>query len=164
MVMVGSIKQFKFVMPSVNSAWDKMKANREKLGASMSATQSTLAAISNSFAQVQADQISGMANLSAQAALSRINAERKAKSVAMLKQIDGAQASIDQAKIAAAKRDYGGDSDKVADSQATRAHGNDFTIRCQAAQAQQNAYQHRHGNGDIQKVWQREEKNLRNTV
>lgn len=99
--MVGTIKQFRFVMPTVNSAWTKMKANREKLGASMSATQSTLASVSNSFAQVQADKISGLANLSAQAALSRINAERKEKSVAMLKQIDGAQASIDKAKVEA---------------------------------------------------------------
>ena len=60
--MVRSIKQFRFVMPTVNAAWAKMKANREKLGASMSATQSTLASVSNTFAQVQADKISGMAS------------------------------------------------------------------------------------------------------
>ena len=98
--MVGSIKQFKYVMPTQNSAWDKMKANREKLGASMSSTQSTLASITNSLAQAQTDKISGLANLSAQAALDRINKQRKAQSVSMLKQIDGAQAQIDQAKIA----------------------------------------------------------------
>ena len=98
--MVGSIKQFKYVMPTQNSAWDKMKANREKLGASMNATQSMLASITTTLAQAQSDKISGMANLSAQAALNRINAQRKAQSVSMLKQIDGAQASIDQAKIA----------------------------------------------------------------
>ena len=98
--MVRSIKQFRFVMPTVNSAWAKMKANREKLGASMSATQSTLASVSNTFAQVQADKISGMANLAAQAGLDRINATRKAQSQSMLKQIDGAQAMMDQTKIA----------------------------------------------------------------
>ena len=96
--MVGSIKQFRYVMPTQNSAWDKMKANREKLGAAMSSTQSTLAAITSSLAQAQTDKISGLANLSAQAALNRINAQRKAQSVAMLKQIDGAQAQIDQQK------------------------------------------------------------------
>ncbi len=100
--MVGSIKQFKFVMPGQKtSAWDKLKANREKLGASLSATQSTLASISNVFAQVQADKISGMANLAAQAGLDRINAARKVQSESLLKQVDSTQAAIDQAKIEA---------------------------------------------------------------
>ncbi len=98
--MVGSIKQFKYVMPGRNSAWEKMKAKREKLGAAMSSTQSMLASISNTFAQAQADQISGMANLAAQAGLDRINAARKAKSVETLKQIDSAQAIMDKNKIA----------------------------------------------------------------
>ena len=96
--MVGSIKQFKYVMPGRNSAWDKMKAKREKLGAAMNQTRSTLASVSDTFAQAQADKISGMANLAAQAGLDRINAARKAKSVETLKQIDSAQAMMDKNK------------------------------------------------------------------
>ena len=98
--MIRSIKPFKFVMPTLNSASAKMKANRERLGAAMSQTRSTLASISDTFAQAQADQISGMANLAAQAGLDRINAARKAKSAETLKQIDGAQAMLDKQKIA----------------------------------------------------------------
>lgn len=99
--MVGPIKQFKYVMPSQNSAWDKMKANREKLGAALSSTQSVLAAVTSSLAQAHTDKISGMANLAAQAGLDRINAARKAMSQQTLKQIDDVQAQVDQAKIAA---------------------------------------------------------------
>lgn len=98
--MLGSIKQFKYVMPGRNSAWEKMKAKREKLGAAMNQTRSTLAMVSDTFAQAQADKISGMANLAAQAGLDRINAARKAKSEETLKQIDSVQRTIDQAKIA----------------------------------------------------------------
>ena len=98
--MAGFIKQFRFVMPTANTAWTKLKANREKLGASMSATQATLAAVSNSFAQAQADKISGLANLAAQTGLDRINKARKAQSASMIKQIDSVQSSIDKAKIA----------------------------------------------------------------
>ena len=63
--------------------------------------RSTLASVSTSFASAQADRISGLSNLAAQAGLDRINAARKVQSESMMKQIDGAQASIDKAKIEA---------------------------------------------------------------
>ena len=100
----GLIGSYKAVMDRQASYWSNAKANRESLGSSMSATRSTLASVSNTFANVQADKISGQANLAAKAALARINADRKAQSVSMLKQIDGAQASIDNAKAAAAMK------------------------------------------------------------
>lgn len=97
----GIIGSYKAVMARQNSYWTKMKANRESLGSTMSATRSTLASVSNMFANVQADKISGQANLAAQAGLDRINAARKAKGDETIKQIDSVQKSIDQAKIEA---------------------------------------------------------------
>lgn len=98
---LGLIGSYKAVMARQASYWSTAKANRESLGSSMSATRSTLASVSNTFAQAQADRISGMANLAAQAGLDRINAARKAQSEKVLKQVDGVQASIDKAKIEA---------------------------------------------------------------
>lgn len=97
---IGIIDSYKAVMSRQASAWAKIKANREKLGNSMNQTRSTLASVSDMFATAQADKISGMANLAAQAGLDRINAARKAASVETLKQIDSVQRTIDQAKIA----------------------------------------------------------------
>jgi hypothetical protein len=99
---LGLVGSYKAVMGRQASYWSNAKASREALGSAMSATRSTLNSVSNSFAQVQADKISGMANLSAQAALDRINTQRKAQSASILKQVDGVQASIDKAKAEAA--------------------------------------------------------------
>ena len=98
---LGIIGSYKAVMARQSSYWSKMKANRESLGSTMSQTRSTLASVSTAFASAQADRISGLSNLAAQAGLDRINAARKAQSASMLKEIDGAQASIDKAKIEA---------------------------------------------------------------
>ncbi|MDO8877869.1 MAG: hypothetical protein Q8M24_12070 [Pseudolabrys sp.] len=98
---VGIISSYKAVMARQSTYWSKIKANRESLGSAMSQTRSTLASVSTAFASAQADRISGLSNLAAQAGLDRINAARKAQSETMLKQIDGAQASIDKAKIEA---------------------------------------------------------------
>ena len=54
----------------------------------------------------------------------------------------------------------GSDAHKVADAQAGGAHGDDFAVGGQPAEPQQHAHQHRHGNGDLEEVGQREEKNL----
>jgi hypothetical protein len=65
------------------------------------------ASSSSPFESSAQDQISGASTLAAQAAMARINKQRKAQSVSMLKQIDGAQASIDKAKtLAALKQKY----------------------------------------------------------
>jgi hypothetical protein len=97
----GIISSYKAVMARQASYWTKAKSSRESLGASMSQMRSTLASVSTSFASAQADRISGLSNLAAQAGLDRINAARKVQSESMMKQIDGAQASIDKAKIEA---------------------------------------------------------------
>lgn len=96
---LGLIGSYKAAMARQASYWSKAKASRESLGNAMSSTRSTLASVSNTFAQAQADRISGMANLAAQAGLDRINAVRKAKSEETLKTIDNAQRMVDQAKI-----------------------------------------------------------------
>ena len=65
------------------------------------------ASTSSPFESAAQDNISYAAKLAVQRAMTRINADRKAKSQAMLKQIDGAQAQIDQQKaLAALKQKY----------------------------------------------------------
>ena len=59
------------------------------------------ASSSSPFESSAQDQISGLSTLAAQAAMARINKQRKAQSVSLLKQIDGAQATIDKAQVAA---------------------------------------------------------------
>lgn len=67
---------------------------------SVSKLQAALTAANSRFAAAQQNRISGLATLAAKAGLARINAKRKAQSASMLKQIDSAQASMNQAKVA----------------------------------------------------------------
>lgn len=77
------------------------------ISSSVGRTQAALTAANSRFAQAQQNRISGLANLAAKAGLARINAKRKAQSASMLKQIDSAQASMNQTKIAdAMKKKY----------------------------------------------------------
>jgi hypothetical protein len=59
------------------------------------------ASSSSPFETSAQDQISGASTLAANAALARINKQRKAQSDAMLKQIDAAQASINKEQVLA---------------------------------------------------------------
>ena len=68
---------------------------------------------------------------------------------------------VAQAKQRAGHGHDGGDAHKVADAQARGAHGDDFAVGGQAAEPQQDAPQHRHGDGDLEQIGQREEKDLR---
>ncbi len=67
---------------------------------------------------------------------------------------------IHQPQQRAADCHDGGHADKVGDAQARGADGDDFAVGGQAAQSQQNAHQHRHGDRDPEQVGQGEEKDL----
>ena len=83
------------------SAASAASSSASKVSSAM-ATAVSGASSSSPFESSAQDQISGASTLAARAAMARINAQKKAQSVSMLKQIDSAQASIDQAKTAAA--------------------------------------------------------------
>jgi hypothetical protein len=71
------------------------------------ATSVSGASSSSPFESAAQDQISSGATLAAQAAIARINKQRKTQSESLLKQIDGAQASIDKANtLAKLKQKY----------------------------------------------------------
>ena len=82
------------------SAWQKLKSNRASIGASLASAQSALASITSALASAQQDKISGLATLAAQAAIARIKADADDKKDVLLKQIDGAQKALDDAKNA----------------------------------------------------------------
>ncbi len=81
---------------AANAATD----NTAKISSAM-ATSVSGASSSSPFESAAQDKISGAATLAANAAMARVNAQRKAKSNELLKQIDAAQAKVDQARIAA---------------------------------------------------------------
>ena len=87
------------------SAYDKLKARRSSLGASLGSIQASLNSFTTSLATAQLNKISGLANIAAQAGLSRVQAQQKASAAASVKQIDAAQASLNQAKSSASLLD-----------------------------------------------------------
>jgi hypothetical protein len=88
------------------SAANAASENASKISSAM-ATSVSGAGSSSPFESSAQDQISGASTLAARAAMARINAQKKAQSTALLKQIDSAQATIDQQKaLDALKRKY----------------------------------------------------------
>lgn len=87
---------------SAGAAVASAAANTSSKVSSAMATSVSGASSSSPFESSAQGQISGYATLAAQAAITRINAQKKAQSVSLLKQIDGAQAQVDQARTAAA--------------------------------------------------------------
>lgn len=85
---------------TTNSSYKTLQAKRASIAASLSSTQSALSAITSAFATAQQDKISGLANLAARAAIARVQEDAKAKKAEALKQIDGAQKTLDDAKTA----------------------------------------------------------------
>lgn len=77
------------------------KDNSSKVSSLMSTAVSG-ASSSSPFESASQDQISGASTLAANAAIARVNAQKKAQSKSLLKQIDSAQAAMDQAKTEAA--------------------------------------------------------------
>ena len=66
------------------------------------ATSVSGASSSSPFESSAQDQISGASTLAANAAIARVNKQKKAQSASLLKQIDAAQASVDKARTDAA--------------------------------------------------------------
>lgn len=83
------------------SAASDASSNSSKISSAM-ATAVSGASSSSPFESAAQSNISDSATLAVKAAMSRINAAKKAQSVSMLKQIDSVQAQVDQAKTAAA--------------------------------------------------------------
>ena len=101
-----NLSRFRYASTSVgfgaagSSVASTAKDTASKVSSAM-ATGVSGASSSSPFESSAQDQISGASTLAAQAAMTRINAQRKAKSNELLKQIDAAQAKVDQARIAA---------------------------------------------------------------
>ena len=101
-----NLSRFRYASTSVgfgaagSSVASTAKDTASKVSSAM-ATGVSGASSSSPFESAAQDRISGAATLAANAAMARINAQRKAKSNELLKQIDGAQAKVDQARIAA---------------------------------------------------------------
>jgi hypothetical protein len=88
------------------SAASDASTNTSKISSAM-ATAVSGASSSSPFESASQDNISGGATLAANAAIARVNAQKKAQSVSLLKQIDSAQATIDQQKaVDALKQKY----------------------------------------------------------
>lgn len=83
------------------SAASDASSNTSKISSAM-ATAVSGASSSSPFESASQDNISGGATLAANAAIARVNAQKKKQSTALLKQIDSAQAAMDQAKTEAA--------------------------------------------------------------
>jgi hypothetical protein len=83
------------------SAASTAKDNSSKIS-SLMATAASGASSSSPFESASQDNISGGSTLAANAAIARVNAQKKAKSAELIKQIDSAQATLDQQKAAAA--------------------------------------------------------------
>ena len=101
-----NLSRFRYASTSVgfgaagSSVASTAKDTASKVSSAM-ATSVSGASSGSPFDGAAQDRISGGATLAANAAMARINAQRKAKSNQLIKQIDAAQAQVNQAKIAA---------------------------------------------------------------
>lgn len=107
-----NLSHFRYASTSVgfgatgSSLASKAKSASSKVQTAM-ATAASGASSSSPFESSAQDQISGYATLAAQAAMNRINKQKKAQSDALVKQIDDTQAQVDQARtVAALKQKY----------------------------------------------------------
>jgi len=80
------------------SSWQTLRDNRAKRAAVLQQAQANIQAIGSSISNAMLNHISGGANNAANAAISRIQAEGKAKNAAALKQFDAAQNLLNQTK------------------------------------------------------------------
>jgi dihydroorotase len=95
--------RFTYASPKVgfgtqSASLQKLKASQSRIASSLASTQSTLASITSSFESAQQDKIDGLATLAAKAGIARVQAQAKAKSAEITKQIDSAQKSLDASK------------------------------------------------------------------
>ena len=88
------IKKFGWVKQ--RSAWQDMEYHRQKRAEYAAQDQANMDSINNSMSTALQNRISQSANISAQAALKRVQAAAKAKLAETTKQIDDAQNLIDK--------------------------------------------------------------------
>jgi hypothetical protein len=96
--MQVGFRRFKWL--STPSAWQNMQNRRERRGAAIKAHLDMMDGINAALSNAQQNQLSGMAKNAAQAALTRVQADAKAKSAAVVNQIDSAQSVLGAAKAA----------------------------------------------------------------
>ena len=77
------------------SAWQDMQNRRERRSAAIKAHLDMMNAVNTAFSSAHQNNISGFAANAVQAAAARIQADAKAKSAAITKQIDSAQHVLD---------------------------------------------------------------------
>lgn len=101
-----NLSHFRYASTSVgfgaagSSVASTAKDTASKVSSAM-ATATSGASSSSPFESASQNSISGAATLAANAAIARVNKQKKAQSESLIKQIDSAQAQIDQAQIAA---------------------------------------------------------------
>lgn len=83
---------------SGSTALQNLQAKRAGIASSLASAQARLNSITSSFASAQQDKINGLGILAAQAAIARVQADAKAKAAEITKNIDAAQAAVDNAK------------------------------------------------------------------
>jgi len=108
--MIGGYFRYPSIKVGFGSAGAAVYRAAQSTSSKVSSAMATAAAGASSaspFESSAQDQISGGATLAAQAAIARVNAQKKAQSASLLNQIDGIQAQVDQAKaVAALKQKY----------------------------------------------------------
>ncbi|MCW5692891.1 MAG: hypothetical protein KIT48_11055 [Pseudolabrys sp.] len=77
-----------------NSAYQNIKAQRARLANFASSRQSTVAALGSALTGAVTSQISGMANIAAQKAVTRLSAQIKAATAARDQQLADAQSTL----------------------------------------------------------------------
>lgn len=82
------------------NALQRLQSQRAAMASNLASVQAKLASVSTSFATAQQDKVAGLGTLAAQAAIARVQAEAKVKSVQMTQQIDKAQRALADAKAA----------------------------------------------------------------
>jgi len=101
-----NLSHFKYATTSVgfgsagSTAASAASTSASKVSSAMATAVSGVSS-SSPFESASQDNISGAAKLAANAAIARINKQKKAQSASLIKQIDATQAQVDQARVAA---------------------------------------------------------------
>jgi hypothetical protein len=96
--MQVGFRHFKWL--NTPSAWQDMQHRRERRAALIKQHLDMMAGINSALSNALQNKISGSSSNAAQAALKRVQADGKAKSAEITKQIDSAQGVLDQTKAA----------------------------------------------------------------
>jgi len=80
---------------NTRSAWQDMQYRRQRRSAAIKAHLDMMSGVTSALTSAQQNQISGFATNAVKAAAARIQADAKAKSAQITKQIDSAQSVLD---------------------------------------------------------------------